>query len=599
MLKPLSAVELRSLQQLQSRLNAGDRMAALDGYDALASHIQESPSGLLLRAAILQAFDKLPEARQTYEQALTLAPSFPAALNAYGNLLDDLGEGEAAVSALQKAVELAPENNDFLINLGIVATNAGRFDIAADALARAIRAAPAVARGWSAFAHLERRRGNIDTAVQLYRRAIEADPEDVGSRHNLATLLREADRPTEALAETEAAVTAMPVPPETATLHAHLLGDLARADEAVKAYRDIIRHAPEAIDAHETLARLLPQLGRRNEALSGYREALAARPQSPLLWGSALRSAFALHDYPQLADWALQAERAIGPHPEVRIARAAALSRLGDHGQGIDLLRGVVADHADNGSAHQHLAHILVAAREAKLAEVHALTASRIEPHNQAPWALLTVIWRLLNDTREAWLADYDRLVMPIDLDAAPGFFDELAARLTEWHTTREHPADQSLRGGTQTRGNLFDRRDPLIERLTAQIRTGLQARLRALPADPKHPFLSRKTGAIRFAGSWSVRLRSEGFHISHIHQDGWMSSALYVSLPPEVGQGEAGALAFGVPDQSLGLDLPPRRVEKPVVGRLIVFPSYFWHGTLPFESDQPRLTVAFDALPQ
>ena len=76
------------------------------------------------------------------------------------------------------------------------------------------------------------------------------------------------------------------------------------------------------------------------------------------------------------------------------------------------------------------------------------------------------------------------------------------------------------------------------------------------------------------------------------------MSSALYVSLPPEVERGEGGALAFGVPDAALGLDLPPRRVEHPKVGRLVLFPSYFWHGTMPFESAEPRLTVAFDALP-
>jgi len=29
-----------------------------------------------------------------------------------------------------------------------------------------------------------------------------------------------------------------------------------------------------------------------------------------------------------------------------------------------------------------------------------------------------------------------------------------------------------------------------------------------------------------------------------------------------------------------------------------VLFPSYFWHGTLPFSSVQPRLTVAFDAVP-
>jgi hypothetical protein len=30
----------------------------------------------------------------------------------------------------------------------------------------------------------------------------------------------------------------------------------------------------------------------------------------------------------------------------------------------------------------------------------------------------------------------------------------------------------------------------------------------------------------------------------------------------------------------------------------LVLFPSYFWHGTIPFQSPQPRLTVAFDAVP-
>ena len=36
----------------------------------------------------------------------------------------------------------------------------------------------------------------------------------------------------------------------------------------------------------------------------------------------------------------------------------------------------------------------------------------------------------------------------------------------------------------------------------------------------------------------------------------------------------------------------------RPEVGQLVLFPSYFWHGTLPFHSAQPRLTVAFDVVP-
>jgi hypothetical protein len=36
----------------------------------------------------------------------------------------------------------------------------------------------------------------------------------------------------------------------------------------------------------------------------------------------------------------------------------------------------------------------------------------------------------------------------------------------------------------------------------------------------------------------------------------------------------------------------------KPEPGKLVLFPSYMWHGTAPFGGDQPRLTIAFDLIP-
>jgi hypothetical protein len=146
-----------------------------------------------------------------------------------------------------------------------------------------------------------------------------------------------------------------------------------------------------------------------------------------------------------------------------------------------------------------------------------------------------------------------------------------------------------------------------MIQALAQQIRRQVEDRIAGLPEDPTHPFLSRNSGRIDFVGSWSVRLRSGGFHVSHIHQEGWMSSALYVELPPSVveasrdagaGEPSAGALTFGVPSSLFGLDVEPRRIERPEVGRVVIFPSYFWHGTIPFEGETPRLTVAFDMVP-
>ena len=180
-------------------------------------------------------------------------------------------------------------------------------------------------------------------------------------------------------------------------------------------------------------------------------------------------------------------------------------------------------------------------------------------------------------------------------------FLADLAAALHARHQLLKAPADQSLRGGTQTRGALFETRDPALLALKAALIAAVEPRLAALAPDAAHPFLRRLTGRIAMAGSWSVRLAAQGYHINHIHHSGWLSSAFYVELPPEIGSAgsdDAGKLVFGVPDAALGLELPPRRVVTPVPGRLVTFPSYLWHGTAPFQSATARLTMAFDALP-
>ena len=41
----------------------------------------------------------------------------------------------------------------------------------------------------------------------------------------------------------------------------------------------------------------------------------------------------------------------------------------------------------------------------------------------------------------------------------------------------------------------------------------------------------------------------------------------------------------------------PPARLVEPAPGRLVLFPSWLWHGTRPF-GDGERLTVAFDVAP-
>jgi hypothetical protein len=59
-----------------------------------------------------------------------------------------------------------------------------------------------------------------------------------------------------------------------------------------------------------------------------------------------------------------------------------------------------------------------------------------------------------------------------------------------------------------------------------------------------------------------------------------------------------AGYLQFGQPSDEYGVMLEPRKVIEPVAGELVLFPSYIWHGTVPFHGTDSRLTIAFDVVP-
>ncbi len=118
------------------------------------------------------------------------------------------------------------------------------------------------------------------------------------------------------------------------------------------------------------------------------------------------------------------------------------------------------------------------------------------------------------------------------------------------------------------------------------------------LQPNANDPVGRRRRDRFRYLSLWSVRLADGGHLPNHVHDRGWISSAYYVSVLPSEKRGNphAGKLKFGEPNRPVASCGPERFVE-PEVGQLILFPSYMWHGTVPFEG-QERLSMAFDVIP-
>ena len=121
------------------------------------------------------------------------------------------------------------------------------------------------------------------------------------------------------------------------------------------------------------------------------------------------------------------------------------------------------------------------------------------------------------------------------------------------------------------------------------------------MPIDESHPLFRRRRNDFQYSASWSSRLRDCGFHTNHVHPKGWISSAYYVALPDAVEneQAKEGWIKFGEPNLPFGVADAVRRAIRPRAGTLVLFPSYMWHGTVPFHSKESRTTIAFDATPR
>ena len=181
-------------------------------------------------------------------------------------------------------------------------------------------------------------------------------------------------------------------------------------------------------------------------------------------------------------------------------------------------------------------------------------------------------------------------------------FNAELGAYLERLHPKTDAYLEQSLRGRHPDRRHACSA--PAMRWWKS---CGRGSRKRSAPSSPifptdeSHPFLARRAGSFRYAGAWSSRLCDQGFHVNHLHPEGWISSCYYVTVPKETDDPETrnGWIKFGEPSLRRAVEErhPPR--VQPFPGRLVLFPSYMWHGTIPLRAPSPRTTIAFDAVPQ
>ena len=570
------------------RLEEADRdltqLIATQGEQAAACH---------LLALVARRRGDPARADALFRRALAGAPGDAQLHNNYANLLLDTGALERALDHYEAAVRLGGAAFvEARYHRAVVLHRLGRDADALAALEDVLHTTPDHAAAHSQRAIVLRAMGRLDDAAAAFDRALALQPTRAVSLYGRARVALERG-------EADAAALFQRCIAAGAGDRDVLLG-LANALEAegdpkgAALLANAVAQFPDWIEAQEELARMRSEAGEGALLTAGYRAALTQRPRD-----------LALH----LSHWRTlaRAER----HTEALAAIAAVRSDLPDTPE-LWIAEATIAVEARDGArADAALARVaghpeaaVPAARRALAAHDPARASALLDerlaaaPDDVAGWAYRDLAWRLTGDVRHEWLSGQPGLIGAIDLGLPDATLDELATLLRSLHRARAHPIGQSLRTGTQTRGRLLERTEPALRALRARLHEAIAAHLAALPPrDDAHPLLRYRDAMPKLAGSWSVRLTDAGFHVSHIHTAGVLSSAMYVALPDRLdATAHEGWLELGRPPTALGLALEPLTTIAPRPGRLALFPSYLFHGTRPFARGE-RLSVAFDVV--
>ena len=153
------------------------------------------------------------------------------------------------------------------------------------------------------------------------------------------------------------------------------------------------------------------------------------------------------------------------------------------------------------------------------------------------------------------------------------------------------------LSKGVQSPGNLLDSTKPFVRHLREILQLSVEA-YRQKFALSTEPFLKNWPQRYKLY-AWVIIVNNDGFLAPHIHKEGWISGTIYLELP-KIRNYDEGSISFGLhgadyPTMNKTFKDTPTQIEE---GMICMFPSSLFHRTIPFQSSQKRISLAFDVVP-
>jgi len=545
-------IQLSKHQSIQVNQNVKDIPPPQQQLNNLLAHYQRGQFVLAEKLAI--------SITQEY-------PKHQLAWKVLGAVLWQTGRKTEAVKANQTAVELLPKDAEAQNNLGNMLKELGRLNEAEASCRQAIALQPSFSEAHSNLGNTLKELGRLAEAEASYKQAIALKPNFAEAHNNLGATLQRLGR----LQEAEASyLKAIALKPDFAGAHNNLgntLQELARFEAAEASYAKAIVLKPNYADAHNNLGVTLQALDRLSEAKASYEQAIALKPDFARAHNNL---GVMLQELGRFEEAESSYLRALALKPDFIKARSEMLNCL----------------YLMDKELHFYDQLDYLIRLDITNSVIGSLT------HRSA--------LRYGVEKPNMFCNDPLKHVLLVDLKSRYNF-EELFIRNVKSilrEDKRSNKRQPLLSNGYQTSGNLFDMGNNFTDQIQKAIRLEVE-RYRINFESSGDVFIKKWPVEYGLYG-WLISMKSGGELSPHIHENGWLSGSIYINVPPKskIDSGNL-VVALGKDSDTTNLSLNSKKILDVVTGSMALFPASLMHHTIPFESEEERIVLAFDVIPK
>lgn len=507
----------------------------------------------------LKDLGRYEEAKSCFQKAIAFKPNFAEAYNNLGTTYKELSKLEEAEASYRQAIILKPDYVKAYFNLGVTLYFLNRFEETSICYNQVIALKPNFVEAHFNLGITLKAMGKLEEAEASYRQAITHKAEYAEAYNNLGNILKELGRLNEAEESLRTSISHKTTFPQAHNNLGNILQELGRLDEAEASYRKAITFKAEYAEAHHNLGITLKELGRLEEAEASHKKAIKLK-----------------EDYSQA-------------HQNLGIMLQE-LGRLEEAAEHLKISNTVISNAYllrcfykldQQSNFHNQLNHILNQGHN------NALIGSLISQSNI----------RYGFDQYNPFCNEPLKYVYETSLLERCDFETIFIKAATQILNDRQvqYKNQGLLSNGIQTSGNIFTQ---FIE-ATDIVQNIIHLEL-------KNYLINFKNSTEGFITAWPTNYDLHGWLVSmdsggeltpHMHERGWLSGSIYINVPPK-SKKYSGNLVVGLEDVENSKEDNTKSIDV-VTGSLCLFPSSLHHYTIPFESSEERIVLAFDVVPR